>query len=75
MTIKTVFDVQQLLKKFGAFIYVGNRKASLEMMATEIKELFDHQLIETNDYAAARLVLLGAIREEENGGIGVWLKN
>ncbi|WP_218730082.1 YqgQ family protein [Brochothrix thermosphacta] len=73
--MNNVYDVQQLLKKFGAFIYVGNRTASLQMMLAEVTELWDHKLIDSKEYASARLVLLGALREEENGGIGLWLKN
>ena len=30
--METVYDVQQLLRRFGAFIYTGNRHSDLTMM-------------------------------------------
>lgn len=49
--MKSVFDVQQLLKRFGTFIYTKNRLADLELMTEELQELFrqgmiDHQLFQ-----------------------------
>ena len=55
--MKTIYDVQQFLKKFGIFIYVGDRIADLELMEAEIKELYQSQLIETKDYQMAILLL------------------
>ncbi|MRH43127.1 DUF910 family protein [Aquibacillus halophilus] len=55
--MKTIYDVQQLLKKFGTIIYIGDRLADLEMMEDEIKELFQSQCIETKDYQMAILLL------------------
>ncbi len=36
--MKSVYDIQQLLKKFGTIIYVGDRLGDLELMEMEIKE-------------------------------------
>ncbi|MFO1443472.1 YqgQ family protein [Bacillus sp. Bva_UNVM-123] len=55
--MKTIYDVQQLLKKFGTIIYVGDRVADLELMEAEIKELYQSQLIETKEYQMAILLL------------------
>jgi len=55
--MKTIYDVQQFLKKFGTIIYVGDRIADLELMEMEIKELYQSQLIETKDYQMAILLL------------------
>ena len=35
--MNTLYDVQQLLKSFGIFIYVGDRTADLELMEAEVK--------------------------------------
>ena len=37
--MKTYYDLQQYLKRFGTFIYIGDRLAELELMETEIREL------------------------------------
>ncbi|CQR46842.1 hypothetical protein BN1058_01119 [Paraliobacillus sp. PM-2] len=55
--MRTVYDVQQLLKKFGTFIYIGDRLADLQMMESEVKELYYAQCISTEDYQMAILLL------------------
>jgi uncharacterized protein YqgQ len=62
--LKTIYDIQQLLKRFGTFIYIGDRIADLELMETEIKELYSSQLIETTDFQSAILLLRHEIRLE-----------
>ena len=55
--MKTIYDVQQLLKKYGTIIYIGDRIADLELMEAELRELFQSQLIEVRDYQTAILLL------------------
>ena len=55
--MKTIYDIQQLLKKYGTIIYIGDRVADLELMEAELKELFQAQLIEVKDYQTALLLL------------------
>lgn len=62
--MKTIYDIQQLLKKFGSYIYIGDRVADLELMEAEIKDLYSSQLIETADFQAAIMLLRHEIRVE-----------
>ncbi|WVE39936.1 YqgQ family protein, partial [Priestia megaterium] len=55
--MNTLYDVQQLLKSFGIFIYVGDRTADLELMEAEVKELYQSNLIDVRDYQMAILLL------------------
>ncbi|MED4877832.1 YqgQ family protein [Anoxybacillus geothermalis] len=55
--MKTVYDVQQLLKQFGTIIYVGDRLVDLELMEEEVKELYESQLIDVKQLQAALFVL------------------
>lgn len=55
--MKTLYDVQQLLKRFGTFIYTGDRLGDLELMATEIEELYQANFIQSDDYLMAKLIL------------------
>lgn len=55
--MKNVYDVQQIIKKFGTFIYSGDRIGDLELMEMEIDDLFQMQFIETNHYLQAKLIL------------------
>jgi uncharacterized protein YqgQ len=62
--MKTIYDIQQLLKQFGTFIYIGDRAADLELMEAELRELYHSNLIETKEYQAALLILRHEIRLE-----------
>lgn len=64
MTMKTVYDVQQLLKQFGTIIYVGDRIADLELMEEEVKELYESQLIDVKQLQAALFVLRQEVQIE-----------
>ncbi|PKR78992.1 DUF910 domain-containing protein [Halalkalibacillus sediminis] len=55
--MRTLFDVQQLLKRFGTFIYLGDRNADIEMMEEEIKDLYKNGLISSEEYTQVLLVL------------------
>ncbi len=62
--MKTIYDIQQFLKRFGTIIYVGDRLATLELMEDELKELYHSQLIETGEFQTALLLLRHEIRLE-----------
>lgn len=55
--MKTVLDVRNLLKKYGVFIYTGDRIGDLELMQAEIRELYEVKLIDLMTYKSAILVL------------------
>ncbi|KRM13209.1 YqgQ family protein [Paucilactobacillus suebicus] len=55
--MKTLYDVQQLLKEFGVYVYVGKRKWDIELMALELDNLFKSGVVSHDDYLKAKLVL------------------
>lgn len=55
--MKTLYDVQQLLKNFGIYIYLGKRLYDIEVMKIELGKLYENGLIEKEDYISAELVL------------------
>ncbi|KKI88617.1 hypothetical protein WQ54_30970 [Bacillus sp. SA1-12] len=55
--MKTVYDVQQLLKKFGTIIYIGDRIADLELMEDELRQIYQSNLIDPKDFQMAILLL------------------
>jgi uncharacterized protein YqgQ len=63
--MNTIYDIQQLLKRFGTIIYVGDRLADLELMETELRELYKSQLIETKEFQTALLLLRNEIEREK----------
>lgn len=70
--MKTLYDVQQLLKGFGIVIYMGKRLYDIEMMKIELQRLYDSGLLDKQAYLTAELILrrehrLGLKREgQEN---------
>ncbi|RNF41053.1 YqgQ family protein [Planococcus salinus] len=57
--MKNLFDVMQLLKKYGTVIYTGDKQADLEMMEDEIRELYQLQFITAKEFASALLIIRG----------------
>ncbi|EKK20706.1 hypothetical protein B808_939 [Fructilactobacillus florum 8D] len=55
--MKTLYDVQQLLKKFGIYVYVGKRIWDIEVMALELDHLHEARVITDQDFMQAKLVL------------------
>ena len=45
--MKNLLGIIQLLKRFGIYVYTGNRKDDIELMMSEVKDLYDSGLIST----------------------------
>ncbi|MCE4047053.1 MULTISPECIES: YqgQ family protein [Bacillaceae] len=61
--MKTIYDVQQFLKRFGTIIYVGDRLGDLELMKAELEELRHTEIIEKQDFDMAVLLLNQGIQQ------------
>ncbi|WP_212391270.1 YqgQ family protein [Sporosarcina beigongshangi] len=55
--MKDYFGVLQLLKRYGIYIYTGNRSDDIEMVLSEVKDLYDNGLLMQEDYLQAILIL------------------
>ncbi|WP_323704754.1 YqgQ family protein [Mammaliicoccus sp. Dog046] len=55
--MKNLYDVQQLLKKFGYIIYFKNEDDQLEMMEQEITSMYKAMLIDRDTFLQARLII------------------
>ena len=68
--MKTLYDVQQLLKQFGIVVYLGKRLYDIEMMKIELEALYKSALIDKENYLIAEMILRREHRiemEKENG--------
>lgn len=63
MQLTSVYDVQQLLKSYGIIIYMDDRLDTLEMMLSEIIELYQTGLIEQSHYIYATMILKEGLKE------------
>lgn len=63
--MKTLYDVQQLLKRFSIYVYVGKRIWDIEVMALELDNLYKANVIEKREFMQAKLVLKHEHRIEE----------
>jgi uncharacterized protein YqgQ len=64
LVMKTVYDIQQFLKRYGTIIYVGDRLAELELMEDEVKELYFSKLIDRKELQTALQILRHEIQLE-----------
>lgn len=64
--MRTLYDVQQLLKQFGIYVYVGKRLWDIEVMALELDHLRQAQVVDQQTYMSAKLVLRREHRIEES---------
>ncbi|KRN92674.1 YqgQ family protein [Pediococcus stilesii] len=55
--MKTLYDVQQLLKQFNVFVYVGKREWDIELMSIELKNLYKAGVVDKATFVKAQLVL------------------
>lgn len=55
--MKTLYDVQQLLKRFGIIVYMGKRLYDIELMKIELKRIYDAGLMEKLEFFEAEAIL------------------
>ncbi|GAA0457810.1 YqgQ family protein [Alkalibacillus silvisoli] len=55
--MNSFIDVQKLLKSFGVFVYLGDRDSDILLMEEEVKELYKNNLISTDEFQKALLIL------------------
>lgn len=55
--MKNLLGIINLLKRFGIYIYTGDRRDDIDFMTAEIKELYENGLIGKDDYLKAILIL------------------
>ncbi|MDR2465690.1 MAG: YqgQ family protein [Streptococcaceae bacterium] len=55
--MESLYDVGQLLKQFGIYIYLGKRLYDIELMDIEVKNLHEAKLIDDDVYKTARLII------------------
>lgn len=63
--MKTLYDVQQLLEKYGILVHIGKRIWDIELMALELDNINKAGLIDQHDYMMAKLILHREYRIEE----------
>ena len=51
--MESLYDVQQLLKQFGIYVYVGKRIYDIELMQIELKNLYESRVIDRDTYLQA----------------------
>lgn len=63
--LKDLYDVQQLLKKFNIYVYLGKRIWDIELMLQEIQSLGKSGLISKQELKKASIILRKEHRIEE----------
>ena len=68
--MESLYDVQQLFKRFGIFVYVGSRIYDIELMTIELRNLYESRLIDHHTYMTAWRILKRVHRVEESRNKG-----
>ena len=55
--MKDLLSIINLLKRFGIFIYTGDRDDDIDLMLSEVKDLYESGLLLQEDYLIAVLIL------------------
>lgn len=55
--MKTLYDVKELLRRYGILVYMGNRLYDIEMLKIELGRIYQAGLLDQQDYIAAAMVL------------------
>ncbi|MFD2679999.1 YqgQ family protein [Bacillus seohaeanensis] len=63
--MNSIYDIQQLLKKYGTVIYIGKRLYDLQLMEDELKELYQSQLVDPKEFQTALLIIRHEIQIEK----------
>lgn len=63
--VNSIYDVRQLLKRFGSFIYVGDRLGDLQLMEDELKQLYYSNVIDQKEFQMALLLVRHEIQLEK----------
>lgn len=72
--LRNLYDVQQLLKAYNIYVYVGKRIWDIELMALELDNIYHAGLISQKVYLSAKVVLRHE-HEIEELELGKWTKN
>ncbi len=65
-SMKNMYDVRQLLKKYGSFIYTGDQCRDLDLIKHEVIALYEANIISMNDYKQALLIIQQTYRSLSN---------
>lgn len=55
--MKNLYDVMQLLKKYGTYIYTKDRLSDAMLMEDEVRELYNAGVLDLKDFQMAILIL------------------
>ncbi|MBU9672780.1 YqgQ family protein [Planococcus sp. CP5-4] len=66
--MKDLYDVMQLLKRYGTIIYTADFISDIDLMESDIRDLYDHDFITPREYASALMILRQKRTEYEKKG-------
>lgn len=64
--MKNLLSIINLLKRFGIYVYTGNRADDISLMMSEVKDLYDSGLLAKEDYLTAVLILRGELSKQSH---------
>jgi uncharacterized protein YqgQ len=62
--MKSILEIRQLLKRYGTYIYTGDKIADLELMEDEVRELYRSGVLDAPGFQAAMMVIRQEISKQ-----------
>ncbi|MBM7620224.1 uncharacterized protein YqgQ [Bacillus tianshenii] len=62
--MKSILEIRQLLKRYGTYIYTGDKIGDLEMMEDEIRELYRSGVLDAQSFGAAMMLIKQEISKQ-----------
>ncbi|MGM0897076.1 MAG: YqgQ family protein [Bacillota bacterium] len=66
--MKDLYDVMQLLKRYGTIIYTADFISDIDLMESDIRDLYRYDFITPREFAAALTILRQKRAEYEKNG-------
>ncbi|MFE7061040.1 YqgQ family protein [Sutcliffiella sp. NPDC057660] len=63
--MKSILDIRQLLKRYGTYIYTGDKIGDLEMMEDEVRELYHSGVLDAQSFGTAIMLLKQEISKQK----------
>jgi uncharacterized protein YqgQ len=62
--MKSILEIRQLLKRYGTYIYTGDKIGDLEMMEDEVRELYRSGVLDAQTFGTAILLIKQEISKQ-----------
>lgn len=64
--MKSIYELRQFIQKYGTFIYTGDRIGDLELLETELRQLYEWQMIDSQQFQQGIILIKKELSDLRN---------